>query len=74
MKIPAMVFTWHHGRASKRVMQDELRMINHIFKIITSRGTRMNKGMQRFTEKYFPREIHLHIAEINAHNSSCVIS
>lgn len=74
MKIPAMVFTWHHGRASKCVMQDESRARNHIFKIITSRGTLMNKGMQRFTQKYFQKEIHLHITEKIARTSSRVIS
>lgn|GEM_PF-1852525 len=74
MKIPAIVFTWHHGHASKRVMQDELRMNNLTFKIITSRGTRMNKGMQRFNEKYFLKEMLLHFAEIIARNSSRVIS
>lgn len=74
MKIPAMVFTWHHGRASKCVMQDESRERNRIFKIITSRGTRMNKGMQRFNEKYFLNEMLLYFAEIFARNSSRVIS
>jgi hypothetical protein len=74
MKNSEMVFTWHHGRASKCVIQDESRVSNHIFKIITSRGTRMNKGMQRFNEKYFLKEMHLHSAEIIARNSSRVIS
>jgi len=55
-------------------MQDELRMNNLTFKIITSRGTRMNKGMQRFNEKYFLKEMLLHFAEIIARNSSRVIS
>ncbi len=74
MKIPAMVFTWHHGHASKRVMQDESHINIHNFKIITSRGTRMNKGMQRFTEKYFANEVHLHITKKIARISSRVIS
>jgi hypothetical protein len=55
-------------------MQDESRARNHIFKIITSRGTRMNKGMQRFTQKYFQKEIHLHITKKIARTSSRVIS
>jgi hypothetical protein len=55
-------------------MQDESRERNRIFKIITSRGTRMNKGMQRFNEKYFLNEMLLYFAEIFARNSSRVIS
>lgn len=55
-------------------MQDELRMINHIFKIITSRGTRMNKGLQRINEKNFPKKFLHHNTEIFSRNSSCVIS
>lgn len=74
MKIPETVSTWHHGRGSKCVMQDELRMINHIFKIITSRGTRMNKGLQRFNEKIFSKKFLHHNTQIFSRNSSCVIS
>lgn len=74
MKIPVTVSTWHHGRGSKCVMQVELRKIIHIFKFITSRGTRMNKGLQRFNEKNFAKKFLHHIAQIFSRKSSCVIS